>query len=52
MKDELKEDAAPAVSIANGVMDTTPVVSKEQQKKIVVKGKLKSFKEFCEELVE
>jgi ribosomal-protein-alanine N-acetyltransferase len=46
----LMEDAAPTVAIGNGAMDNAPVVSKEQQKKIVTKGKLKSFKEFCEEL--
>jgi hypothetical protein len=46
----LVEDTAPVVSVANGVIDTSePVVSKKQQKKIVNKNRLKSFKEFCEE---
>jgi hypothetical protein len=45
----LVEDTAPTVSVANGAIDTSePVVSKKEQKKIVNKNRLKSFKEFCE----
>lgn len=39
----IKEDTAPVVSVGNQVIDTAPVVTKENQKK-----RIKSFKEFVQ----
>lgn len=50
--DKITEDTAPTVAVGNGVIDTAPVVTKEQQKKITMLSrfkKLKSFKQFLEE---
>jgi hypothetical protein len=48
----ITEDTEPTVAVGNGAIDTAPVVTKEQQKKITMLSrfkKLKSFKQFLEE---
>jgi len=49
---KITEDTAPTVAVGNGVIDTAPVITKEQQKKITMLSRLKRLKTFPEFIVE